>query len=146
MSKTASRFESKLMRVAVYRVENEPLRFPLRRCGESAFGLHIKLRCLAREEVYSDRDEAAAAQVYYDAVGRHRVRRMRALNAPAMIIAAEASLKRIESELRRVSFLSEYAYLLDNMAEAWLMTVDWDGVEPSSFDLQKNQEDTTNAN
>src|SRR3954468_12397538 len=101
--KKASRFQSKLMRVAVYLVENESRRFPLRRHGESAFGLNIKLRCLAREEVYCDRDESAAAQVYYDAVGRHRVRRLRKLKAPAFIIAAESNLKRIESDLSRIS-------------------------------------------
>ena len=85
------------------------------------------------------------AQVYYNAVGRHRVQRLRALNAPAMIIAHEASLKRIESELRPISFLSEYAYLLDNLAEAWLITVDFDWEATSPLGNGQREEGSPNA-
>lgn len=141
MIKKAPRFQSKLMRVAVYRVENPFGPFPLLNHGESAFNLQLKLRCLAREEVYGKPDETAAACMYFETVGRHRVQRLKALDAPTFIISAESDLKYIESQLRPISFLDKCAYLLDNGVEAWVITVDWDSEEQffgPQFNPEKN--------
>ncbi len=134
------------MRVALYRVEFPFGPFPLLNHGESAFNLKLKLRCLAREEVYGDCIIAAAAQVYFDAVGVYRKEKLCEMGAPACVIAPEANPKAIESRLADVSFLREIAYMLDNIVETWFITVDWDLDEAIHSDKGQHEEDAPNAN
>ena len=116
--------EKKLMRVSVYRVESELGLIELHENGESAFGL--KLRCLVRREIMSACEEAAAIQVYRETVAVHRQRRLRELNAPRVIIASEMDPKQIAAKLVPTSLLDGFVFLLDNMTEVWIITVDWD--------------------
>ena len=126
--------EKKLMRVSVYRVESELGLIELHENGESAFGL--KLRCLVRREIMSACEETAAIQVYRETVAVHRQRRLRELNAPRVIIASEMDPKQIAAKLVPTSLLDGFVFLLDNMAESWLITVDW-GDESNDSDSQE---------
>ena len=98
------------------------------------------------EDVYAECDKTAAAQAYFEAVGQHRARKLRELGAPPFIIAAETELDRIESALCSVSFLREPAYLLDNLAEAWLITINVESVEDGPFGIHSNGKDLPHVN
>jgi hypothetical protein len=113
------------MHVVVYSVDDACAPFTVgRHWGESAFVLNLKLRCLAREDVYADCDKAAAAQVFYDTVTLFRKERLYEMNAPASVIAAHANPKAVEAQLASFSWLPSAGYIFDNGVQAWLIQVE----------------------
>jgi hypothetical protein len=131
------------MHVAVYSVDDACAPFTVgRHWGESAFVLNLKLRCLAREDVYADCDKAAAAQVFYDTVTVFRKERLYEMNAPAPVIAAHANPKAVEAQLAPFSLLPGTGYLLDNEVQTWLIQVE-SGAEQSH--RTENEEGSPNV-
>ena len=125
MKKELSRQQTRLMHVVVYLVDDACAPFTVgRHWGESAFVLNLKLRCLAREDVYADCPKIAAAQAFYDTVTVFRKEKLYDLNAPSAIIAAHASPNAVEAQLAPFSLFPGTGYILDNEVQTWLIHVE----------------------
>ena len=125
MNKKASLQKTRLMHVVVYLVDNACAPFTVgRHWGESAFVLNLKLRCLAREDVYAGCPKIAAAQAFYDTVTVFRKEKLDDLNAPSAIMAAHANPKAVEAQLAPFSLLPGTGYIFDNEVQTWLIQVE----------------------
>jgi hypothetical protein len=67
----------------------------------------------------------AAARAYVECVGRTRARMMREKQqAPRWLAAQEANPRAIAASLRKTKVTQGHCYLLDNLVEGWLITVE----------------------
>jgi hypothetical protein len=78
---------------------------------------------IASVRVYARNGREAAARAYVRTVGGVRARKLRELNAPAFIIQAETSWRRLTRRLGRTSNWLGRCFVYDNMVEAFYVRV-----------------------
>ena len=86
----------------------------------------IPLTRLHRNEIEDLDEKSAAAKAWIEAVGQFRREKLEILGAPELIKDAEGSQSFVAGKLKSFPLClnAEWTFVFDNMAEAWLISVD----------------------
>ena len=83
----------------------------------------LPLTILVSEVIEAEGEKLAAAKLWFENIGIHRMKKLEELNAPKHIRDKEDSPEAVANLLVESSLCPEGGYLLDYVVEAWLIGV-----------------------